>query len=693
MYKAKTNIWGRDYTDNLQKITNYIENKRDKMSKIRKYYNQTKEVMRKFVDITKDYSNNIVSIAMTLLPNSETVEGKLIQSIQSILLFNSENLIKLINDISYIYKAFKAGHETNGLNDFSIIYQTSFSNVVKLYSEYIDESETYEKYLIHKELGILDKEYKKNNQISEKQVKNLGFDIIDKDDRNIDEEKGKKKEKSKTKEKLLKKTTFTPQTIPKVVLSDESLYDNHQKIIDYEKEYLKNVGETNRLIKKLIEFGWNEERLLKTDFYNNCKNFIDKLLDCLNRQKTEYENQLTVIRELNEIIKSEKIELFYLEAQKYALHSLSIYMNNRAFQSMKINKNDNQTIGKDDFEIDIYKNLNIEIIGNIIKEMQKNNLEVKKEDLENYEREKNLFLIEKNTKLIFENDSDLDFTDDDLNKMIEIFKNDKEYILFFLQRLNNDRSRGGLISSMKIYKRVGELFNLINDLVLEKNDLDCFKYISILSMTYYRNNGNDKIYIYEYIKDHHSFKNLDFWKKYLEALIKYDLNNTIYTNENEIIDNKENKEKEMQFKLNFASFSNILSIINNLTDFGLGKNFIKQFIDFTNKNYSLSEDQKQQINCLLNLYEEKGTSDTKINKNEDLHTNKILFLNNNKIKNKEENKDYNFEEKEENNDNNGINLSLKEENSNNYINDNQQNTIEQKPKEIIENGFNVNNDE
>ena len=667
MYKAKTNVWGRDYTDNLQKITNYIENKRDKMSKIRNCYNQTKEVMKKFVDITKDYSNNIVSIAMTLLPNSETVEGKLIQSIQSILLFNSENLIKLINDISNIYKAFKAGSESNGLNDFSIIYQTSFSNVVKLYSEYIDESEMYEKYLIHKELGILDKEIK-NEQNEDKQNENFGFDIINKDYINIDKEKRTKKEKNKQKEKIIKGTPFPSQN--KVIFKNESLCDNHQKIIDYEKEYLKNVGETNRLIKKLIEFGWNEERLLKIDFYNNCKNFIDKLLDCLNRQKSEYESQLNVIQELNEIIKSEKIEFFYLEAQKYALHSISIYMNNRAFQSMKISKNINQKIDKDNFEIDIYKNLKLENIGNIIKEMQKNNLEVKKEDLENYEREKNLYLIEKNTKLIFETDSDLDFTDDDLNKMIEIFKNDKEYILFFLQRLNNDRSRGGLISSMKIYKRVGELFKLINDLVLEKDDLDCFRYISILSMTYYRNNGNDKIYIYEYIKDHQKIKDLDFWKKYLETLIKYDINNTIYSNEDENNDNKENKEKEMQFKLNFATFSNILSVINNLTDFGLGKNFIKQFIDFTQKNYTLTEEQKQQINTLLNLYEEKGTSDRKINNVEDNH------FNNNKIDNLEENKE---------NKNN-----LKEEK---YKNDNQQNDIEEKTPEKIENGSNSYNNE
>jgi hypothetical protein len=152
-------------------------------------------------------------------------------------------------------------------------------------------------------------------------------------------------------------------------------------------------------------------------------------------------------------------------------------------------------------------------------------------------------------------------------------------------------------------------------------------------------------------------------------LIKYDINNTIYSNEDEKNDNKENKEKEMQFKLNFATFSNILSVINNLTDFGLGKNFIKQFIDFTKKNYCLTEDQKQQINCLLNLYEEKGTSDKKINND----------FNNNKI-------DSNIKENEENKNI----FTIKEEK---YKNDNEQNYIEEKTSEKIENGYNINNDE
>ena len=59
---------------------------------------------------------------------------------------------------------------------------------------------------------------------------------------------------------------------------------------------------------------------------------------------------------------------------------------------------------KGEFDNEIYKKLNIENIGNIIKEMQKNGIEIKKEDLDNYEREKNIAFIESKTKLIFDKD-------------------------------------------------------------------------------------------------------------------------------------------------------------------------------------------------------------------------------------------------------------------------------------------------
>ena len=710
MYRAKTNIWKMNYTDNYEKINEYVENKKIKMSNINKSYNQIKDVLKKFIDITKDYSDNIISIAMTLLPNSDSIEGKLIQAIQGIFLFNSENLNILINDVSKILKAFKANKQSNssGLDDFFRLYNSNFSNVVKNYCNYISENELYEKYLIHKELGILNKNIENKNEYKQNEYKDE-FIVVEngignnsnKKTENINNKKGKEKGKKKEKKKSKTKQNNIKEEEKKVEENkvEENkiiLKDNFENILNIKKDYLNSVKEINVLIKKLIEFGWNEERLLKTDFYNNCKNFVDKLLEYLENQKKKYEDQSALIKVLNEVIKSEKIENLYLEPQIYSLHCLSIYMNKRAYLTSK--QAPNTKLKKNEFDNDLYFNLNIENIENIIKEMQKNNIEIKKEDLENFEKEKNIALIEKNTKLIFESSSDLDFSDEDLNKMIEYFKNDKENILFFLQKLNNDRSRGGLISSMKIFKRIGELFKLINDLILEKNDLDCFKYIAILSMTYYINSdNNEKIYIYEYIKNHPSFKKMDFWEKYLETLIKYDLNNNTYNNNDEF-----EKEDEKQFKLSFATFSNILSVINNMTDFGLEKEFIKKFVDFAKNNYSLKEDQKVQIDGLLDIYNEKGTNDQILKKQIDKY--KIISDNNNEEQNKinninneilnKEEKNINLNNDDNNNVNNNDNTIQNEENKDKYENkeDNNENENEIE-KEKKDNNFEEFNNE
>ena len=404
----------------------------------------------------------------------------------------------------------------------------------------------------------------------------------------------KEKEKEREKEK---------DTIKEV--KEEILTDNHEKIKISQKEYIDTVKRTNIFIKKLVEFGWNEERLLKSDFYNNCHNFVIRLLNCVDVQKKKYENQSKLIRELSEIIKSEKIENFYLESQQYTLHSLSIYMNKKS------KKNSYELKQKGEFDNELYKNLEINNIGNIINEMQKNGLTVKKEDLDNYEKEKNISVIEKNIKFISESSTDL--SEEEKNKIIEFFKNDKEYILYFLQRLNNDRAKGGKILNVKTYHRIGELFKFINDIILEKNDYECFKYISILSMTYYKMEGNNKIYIYEYIKEHPYFKKCEFWQEYLEALIDFDVRNTIYKKRKNTDENKTEKKKEEESKKNFAAFSNVLTVANNMTDFGLEKPFVEKFLNKVKNRYTFNSEQIEQIDFLLTIYEEKNKEEKKTN--------------------------------------------------------------------------------
>ena len=657
MYKAKTSIWDMEYTDNYEKVCSYIDKTKSKITKIKKCYNEVKDVLKKFIEISHNYSVQMSSIALKLFPNSDSVEGKLIQAIQGILLFNSEAIDNLVKEVQEILNNFKASRESNssGLDDLSKIYQTNYSDVLKLYCNFVSENELYEKYLIHKELGISLNKNQFENKINKNKIGNNTDDKFENKNQKKeytseplnkdkgDSEKEKIKEKIKTndlnKKKSVKEEKIKSKEKPKLSRKDiirleekeikryqeikekekerekekdtikevkeEILTDNHEKIKISQKEYIDTVKRTNIFIKKLVEFGWNEERLLKSDFYNNCHNFVIRLLNCVDVQKKKYENQSKLIRELSEIIKSEKIENFYLESQQYTLHSLSIYMNKKS------KKNSYELKQKGEFDNELYKNLEINNIGNIINEMQKNGLTVKKEDLENYEKEKNISVIEKNIKFISESSTDL--SEEEKNKIIEFFKNDKEYILYFLQRLNNDRAKGGKILNVKTYHRIGELFKFINDIILEKNDYECFKYISILSMTYYKMEGNNKIYIYEYIKEHPYFKKCEFWQEYLEALIDFDVRNAIYKKRKNTDENKTEKKKEEESKKNFAAFSNVLTVANNMTDFGLEKPFVEKFLNKVKNRYTFNSEQIEQIDFLLTIYEEKNKEEKKTN--------------------------------------------------------------------------------
>ena len=639
MYRAKTNIWDIESTDNFEKVCNYIDSKRIKIGKIKKSYEDIKEVLKLYVEITKTYREQLVSIALKLFPNSDTVEGKLIQAIQGILLFNSESLESFTNQIQLILKNFKADKISNsgGLDEFSKMYQINYSKVLNLYCNYISQYELYEKYLIHKELDILndnnDNKEKNYNENGEKKESNNEYNNqFEKEKLKLNIKEIEANQKKDNKEKLEKKKSVKDiNSIDKIEQQNEKkverLFDNHENLFKAEKEYVDFVAETNIFIKKLIEFGWNEERILKKDFYNNCKKFVDKLIECIDIQKKKYENQNKVISELDHIINKENLENCYLESSKYSLHSLSIYMNHKTSQKGNIE----EMKQKGEFDNEIYKNLNIENIGNIINEMQKNGVAVKKEDLSNYEREKNIDFIDKNIGFLFNQKTKL--PDEKKNKLIELFKEDVDYILFFLQKLNNDRAKGGQILNEEAYNQIGEIFKLINNIILDKNDFECFKYISILSMTYFRFNGNKKIYVYEYIKDHPFFQNFEFWEKYLETLINSDVNNTIYITNHKSKEKPDEKEKK--FKLGLATFSNILTVVNNMIDFGIQKEFVEKFVGFAKNKYEFSEEQMEQINYIVLLYEVKNDKKTESNNNKE--TNKDEIKDNKKDTNNKEN--------------------------------------------------------
>ena len=566
MYRQKESIWDVETNNNYEKVTEFINEKSSNIIAIRKGINDIKDVFKDYIQITKTYCTQIASLALKLKPLANTIWGDLTQAIQGILLFNSislENLAKGMGEIFKNSKMKKRDSGVSGLEEFSNIYQVQLSDLISNYCLYITELEKYERYLMNKEMGF---DYDVNSN------SNKGEDNTNNTNNTINQ-------------------SSTPND-NKI----EKLTNNLETVLSFRKKYLDKVGPMNALVHKLVEFGIKEEKLLNEEFLNISKIFVGKLNECLEGQKKKYEDQNSVLLELYNKIKSEKFDNINSGIQEYSLHSLSIYINAKNLDRNKIKNGKQYALNQKGEEFEIYKNITLKNVENIMKEIKRNGLEIKEKDLEDFEIEKVKDFISKKVELMF-NKTDDNFSDEDKNQMIKYFQENDDYILFFLQLLNNDRAKGGEIFNINIFKYIGEIFKNINDIVLKKDNYKYFNYVSILSLTYFIQEGNTKKYVYECIKDNKKLKDLNFWQKYAKFIIKYETDKIPKEKENEINNKSE--------KLKLTGFANILAIVNNMVNFGLEQDFIDKFISFCATTFSLTTEQIQQIKEFIPIWSEK----------------------------------------------------------------------------------------
>ena len=566
MYRQKESIWDVETNNNYEKVTEFINEKSSNIIAIRKGINDIKDVFKDYIQITKTYCTQIASLALKLKPLANTIWGDLTQAIQGILLFNSislENLAKGMGEIFKNSKMKKRDSGVSGLEEFSNIYQVQLSDLISNYCLYITELEKYERYLMNKEMGF-DNDVNSNSNKGENNTNNTNNTI---------------------------NQSSTPND-NKI----EKLTNNLETVLSFRKKYLDKVGPINALVHKLVEFGIKEEKLLNEEFLNISKIFVGKLNECLEGQKKKYEDQNSVLLELYNKIKSEKFDNINSGIQEYSLHSLSIYINAKNLDRNKIKNGKQYALNQKGEEFEIYKNITLKNVENIMKEIKRNGLEIKEKDLEDFEIEKVKDFISKKVELMF-NKTDDNFSDEDKNQMIKYFQENDDYILFFLQLLNNDRAKGGEIFNINIFKYIGEIFKNINDIVLKKDNYKYFNYVSILSLTYFIQEGNKKKYVYECIKDNKKLKDLNFWQKYAKFIIKYETDKIPKEKENEINNKSE--------KLKLTGFANILAIVNNMVNFGLEQDFIDKFISFCATTFSLTTEQIQQIKEFIPIWSEK----------------------------------------------------------------------------------------
>ena len=82
----------------FEKIKEYLSSQPTKIKDLNEVSKTLNSIIKSFIEYTKNYSNQIEFLAMKMVPNY-TIEGELIQAIQTILLFYSEGLNNLTSEL------------------------------------------------------------------------------------------------------------------------------------------------------------------------------------------------------------------------------------------------------------------------------------------------------------------------------------------------------------------------------------------------------------------------------------------------------------------------------------------------------------------------------------------------------------------------------------------------------------------
>ena len=168
----------------------------------------------------------------------------------------------------------------------------------------------------------------------------------------------------------------------------------------------------------------------------------------------------------------------------------------------------------------------------------------------------------------------IDYPEEDKKQLLKLLdKHDNRVI--FLHKLNDYRANNKFELTEKEYNILGELFSHTLNVSKTQNDYHCIELVIVLSKTYYIMKDKDnKIYLLNSIVDQKFFKTKDFW----ESLLLYSISKDVVRS-NKRDDIKNESEKKVKIKNDNIVFSQLLSLIENMFDFGGDEKLIREIIE------------------------------------------------------------------------------------------------------------------
>ena len=691
-------------------IKEYIYSQPDQIQKLENSSKAMYEIIGEFINITNNYSSQLEILALKIIPDGNTTEGKLAQAVQGILLFYSENLNILTKELSKNNVKSELNEKImDEFNEYKTSYFKKINNAILGFEKFKKEISLYQEYLVNEEY---------NHHMMKGDLKNNDDDIIDTNNKKIennidinDDNKEAPNPKKEDGKNILKNNNpFSSNGLNNI--------DNQKEVIESDNIYLSNLNESNEIFKNLKEYLSKEKTNLRKNIFNVCVCLIEGLLKCVKNQKENYDIQNEVIINLTNELQYEETDKNKMKPMTYKLKYLEIYKNyinekndltqnssNSKDITKKNSKPHTKSLSLEDSKMSSegvirntisYNNkenklnrkqidekyafmitkLNRMEILNIFEKIKNTNIMISEYDYNLIEQETNYNKIIEILTLIFIHTEK--YTENDKNILINFFEKDKIYIFYFIKVLNDHRTKGDFVISEETLKYLGELFKFMNNLILSKNDMELFKFIFILSMTYYhKTKDGEDIYLFSYIKEHPDYKKDKFWDDYLKELIDHDLNNKDIADKD--IQQLNREQKEILYN---SYFSNFLTAVKAMADFRIEKEFVRNFVEKNKVKYVITPEQIENV-CMM--------YDTFLNENNSLYRSDSLtkqsinkFNDGNDNINKEQKN--NIDTNEQNGDINEINCNIETQK-----NEKRENYEEEK---IIKNeeGSSINND-
>jgi hypothetical protein len=199
---------------------------------------------------------------------------------------------------------------------------------------------------------------------------------------------------------------------------------------------------------------------------------------------------------------------------------------------------------------------------------------------------------------IFKIGPNVNFSKEEKKELMSYLKVPK-FRNYFIITLSKQRTKGRFQRGEKLIEDLADILNLILDISEKEQNYEDAKNCIILSQTFYseiildkKTKQKYKRYLFEYIMDNKWLTSISFWAGIIDYMIQKEIKKNEGINKDSI---QTETLEERRLRISNIGFTQLLSYANNMIEFYMKKDDIKQMLDLFIKKYDIEKSMADMI--------------------------------------------------------------------------------------------------